>query len=131
MLNSSDLIFIIFVVLCGTTPFSVVSRATLKLIYRFGIPGSDLKTLKSVDFWCKLSSLFLFAKSLESDVLSYSECKTAKIFLGFVPWIHWEGLTAPHPQTTKLHNSISPYYARWKTSTPEKLLDMALPLVQG
>ena len=31
------------------------------------------------------------------SVLSYSECKIAKIFWGFAPRPHWGGLTAPPP----------------------------------
>ena len=44
---------------------SAVSRAILKLAYQFGIPNSNPQTLKSVDFWCKLSSAFLVAEPRE------------------------------------------------------------------
>ena len=64
------------------------------------------------------------SQSQESDVLSYSECKTAKNFQGFAPGPHWGGLTVL-PQTPRLHNSFSPRYACQKTSTPKKFLDMA------
>ena len=44
---------------------SAESRAILKPVYRFGIPNSNPQTLKSVDFWCKLSSTFLVAEPRE------------------------------------------------------------------
>ena len=44
---------------------SAVSRAILKSVYRIGIPNSNPQTLKSVNFWCKLSSAFLVAESRE------------------------------------------------------------------
>ena len=65
------------------------------------------------------------SQSQESDVLSYSERKIAKTFQGFVPGSYWGGFAEP-PQTPRLHNSFSPHYARRKTGTPKKLLDMAL-----
>ena len=61
---------------------STISRAILKPLQQFVIPNSDLQTLKSVDFWCKLLSCLLL-QSHDSDVLSYSDCKIAKIFWGF------------------------------------------------
>ena len=103
---------------------SAVSRAILKPVYRFGIPNSNTQTLKSVDFWCKLSSTFPVAEPRER-CLSYSERKIAKNFQGFATGPHWGGLTAP-PQTPRLHNGFSPRYARWETGTPKKLLDTAL-----
>ena len=44
---------------------TAVSRAILNPVYQFGIPNSDLQTPKSVDFWCKLLSLFGFAEPQE------------------------------------------------------------------
>ena len=35
------------------------------------------------------------SQSQESDILSYSECKKAKLFLGFALGSHWGGLTTP------------------------------------
>ena len=80
--------------------FSAVSRAILKLIYWFGVPNSDPQTLKvlisGVSFrHCSLS------QSHESEVLSYSECKIAKIFQDFAPGPHWGQLTVPKMQWLK------------------------------
>ena len=76
---------------------NAVSRTILKLVYRFGFPNSDPQTLKIIDFRCKLSSLFVFAEPREmiweSNVLSYWECKIAKIFWSLAPGPHWVGLT--------------------------------------
>ena len=80
-----------------------------------------LKVLISGVSFCQHS----LSQSQESDVLSYSECKIAKNFQGFVLGPHWGGLTVL-PQTPQLYNSFSPCYTRWKTSTPQKLLDTAL-----
>ena len=56
------------------------------------------------------------------SVLSYSEFKLAKVFQ------HWGGLTAlPPPDSPAAQWFFSPRYARRKTGTPKKLLDMALP----
>ena len=61
---------------------NTVSRAILNTVYRFRIPNSDPKLSKvlisGVSFRHHSSS-----QGHESDVLSYSECKLAKIFQGF------------------------------------------------
>ena len=67
------------------------------------------------------------SQSQESNVLSYSERKIAKNFMGFAPGPYWGGLTAL-PLTLWLYNSFSPHYACRKTSTPKKVLDTALIL---
>ena len=42
-------------------------------------------------------------QSHKSNVLSYSECKIAKILWGFAPELHWGGLTAtPLPRLPRL-----------------------------
>ena len=46
-------------------PDSDVTRAILKLVYRFGIPNSNPQMLKSVDFWYKLLSMFLVTEPRE------------------------------------------------------------------
>ena len=83
---------------------SAVSRAILKPVYQFGIPSSDPQTLKSADFWCNVSHCSL-SQNHESDVLSYSECKIAKIFRVFAPGPHWGSLTAPPEQGVKYAQS--------------------------
>ena len=92
--------------------YSAVSRAILKRIYQFGIPNSNPHMLKSIDFWCKLSSTFLVTESQESNVLSYSEPKIAKNFQGFTPGPHWGELTAPL-QTPHLHPAPPKYCWIW------------------
>ena len=62
--------------------------------------------------------------SHESIVLSYSECKIAKMFYGFAPGPHWEWLTVP--KTPQLHIVFSPCYAHRKIGNPKKLLDTTL-----
>ena len=54
--------------------------------------------LKSIDFCCKLSSLFVVAE-LRSNVLSYSECKIAKIFWTSPVDPTGEGLLQNHPDS--------------------------------
>ena len=61
------------------------------------------------------------------SVLSYSECKIAKIFRGFAPRAQWGELTAP--PDSQLHNGFSARYSLRKTVTPplkKKLLNTAL-----
>ena len=87
-------------------------------------PFHLISVLNPEHFWCKLSSTSL-SQSQESNVLSHAECKIAKNSQGFAPGPRWGGLTAP-PQTPWLHKGFSTSYACRKTSTPQKLLDMAL-----
>ena len=64
---------------------SVVSRAILKPVYRSGIPNSNPQTLRSVDFWCKLSSTFLVAEPRERCFELFRTQNSQK-FPGFRPW---------------------------------------------
>ena len=64
---------------------SAVSRAILKPAYRFGIPNSTPQTLKSVDFWCKLSSTFFLAEPRERCFELFRTQNSQK-FPGFRPW---------------------------------------------
>ena len=64
---------------------SAVSRAILKPLYRIGIPNSNSETLKSVDFWCKLSSMFLVAESRERCSELFRTQNSEK-FPEFRPW---------------------------------------------
>ena len=64
---------------------SAVSRAILKPVYRFRIPNSNPQTLKSVDFWCKLSSTFLVAEPRERCFELFRTQNSQK-FPGFRPW---------------------------------------------
>ena len=128
---------------------SVVSRAILKPIYQFGIPNSNPQMLKSPDFWCKLSSMFLVAEPRE-QCFELFRTQNSQKFPGFRPWTslgraystHWAyslqqacsrltGLTIYSTQRTpQLHNSFSHCYACWKTSIPKKLLDTALQKIE-
>ena len=65
--------------------FSDISRAILKLVYRFGIPNSNPQILKSFDFWCKLSSKFLLAKPREW-CFELFRMQNSQKFPGFCPW---------------------------------------------
>ena len=73
--------------------YSAVSRAILKSVYRFSIPNSDPKTLKSVKIHLKIDK-WPFMHYLSTS-LSYLECKIAKSFWGFAPGPQWEGLQCP------------------------------------
>ena len=64
---------------------SVVSRAILKPVYRSGIPNSNPQTLRSVDFWCKLSSTFLVAEPRER-CFELFRMQNSQKFPGFRPW---------------------------------------------
>ena len=74
----------------------------LKLVYWFGIPNSGPKTLKSLKINSSKNRQMtihpLVPPQGALSVLSYSECKIAKMFGGFVPGPHRRGLTVP-PQT--------------------------------
>ena len=65
--------------------FSAISRAVLKLVYLFGIPNSNPQMLKSVDFWCKLSSTFLVAEPREW-CFELFRMQNSQTFPGFCPW---------------------------------------------
>ena len=67
------------------TRSSAISRAILKPVYQFGIPNSNLQTLKSVDFWCKLSSTLLVAEPREQCFELFRKQNNQK-FPGFHPW---------------------------------------------
>ena len=92
---------------------SAVSRAILKPVYRFGIRNSNPQTLKSVDFWCKLSSLFLVAEPRERCFELFRTENSHK-FPGFRPWTLLGRAYSAAPDS-QLHNG-----------TPKKLLDTAL-----
>ena len=62
---------------------SDVSRAILKPVCQFRIPNPQ--TLKSVDFWCKLSSTFLVAEPRERCFELFRTQNSQK-FPGFRPW---------------------------------------------
>ena len=64
---------------------SAVSRDILKPVYRFGIPNSNTQTLKSVDFWCKLSSTLLVAEPRERCFELFRTQNSQK-FPGFRHW---------------------------------------------
>ena len=69
------------------------------------------------------------SQSHESEVLSYSGFKIAKIFQGFAPRPHWRRLTAPPPRLPQLHNGFSPHYARRKTGTPKNCWHWSGPIL--
>ena len=55
-------------------------------------------------------------QSDDSHVLSYSECKIAKMFRGFAPGPHWGGLiAAPGPQAAQW------FFVFRKTGSPKKI----------
>ena len=64
---------------------SVVSRAILKLVYWFGIPNSNPQMLISVDFWCKLLSMFLVSE-LTEQCFELFRLQNSQKFPGFCPW---------------------------------------------
>ena len=64
---------------------SVISRAILKLVYWFGIPNSNLQMLISVDFWCKLLSIFLVAE-LREWCFELFRMQNSQKFAAFCPW---------------------------------------------
>ena len=96
---------------------NAISRAILKPAYRFGIPNSNSQTLKSVDFWCKLLSMFLVAKPRE---WCFELCRkqNSQKFLGFHPWTplgkaYSAGTDSPAAQR------FSPRYTCWKLAPPK------------
>ena len=103
---------------------SAISRAILKLVYWFGNPNWDPQTLKSVDFWCKLLLPFVAAEPQE-QCSELFRMQNSQNFPGFCPWTPL-GSAYSAPKAPQLHNGFSPCYTCWKTSTPKKLLDMAL-----
>ena len=105
---------------------SAIFRAISKLVYPFGIPSSDPQTPNNVDFWCKLSSLFVFAEPQER-CFELFRIPNSQIFRGLCSWTTvWKDYSTHSTQTTQLHNSFSPCYADRKTDTPKKFLDTAL-----
>ena len=64
---------------------SAVFRAILKLTYRFGIPNSNPQTLSSVDFWCKLLSMFFVAEP-RGRCFELFRMQNSEKFPGFRPW---------------------------------------------
>ena len=70
---------------------NAVSRAILKPVYWFGIPNSDPQNLKSVKINLSKNrqmTVHGLVPQCTLSVLSYSECKIAKIFQGFAPGSH-------------------------------------------
>ena len=65
------------------------------------------------------------SQSHESDVLSLFRMQNSQNFSGLCPWTPL-GRAYSAPQTNQLQNGFSPRYAHRKTSTPKKLLDMAM-----
>ena len=102
---------------------SVVSRAILKLVYWFGIPNSNLQMLISVDFWCKLLSIFLVAE-LREWCFELFRMQNSQKFPGFCPWTPL-GRASTTPDSPPAQ-WLSSRYACQKTGTPKKLLDGAL-----
>ena len=70
---------------CWKKTYSAISRAILKLVYQFGIPSSNPQMLKSVDFWCKLSSTFLVAEPRQ-QCFELFRMQNSQLFPGFHPW---------------------------------------------
>ena len=64
---------------------SAISRAILKLVYRFGIPNSNPQIFKSVDFWCKLLSTFLVAEPRE-QCFELFRMQNSQNLPRFCPW---------------------------------------------
>ena len=95
-----------YIINTNSLDIRAISSAILKLVYRFGIPNSNPQTLKSVDFWCKLSSMFLVTEPRE-QCFELFRMQNTQNFQGFTPGLHWGGLTVP-PQTPWLHNGFSP-----------------------
>ena len=62
-----------------------ISRAILKPVYQFGIPNSMHQMLKSIDFWCKLSSTFLVAEPRER-FFELFRMQNRQKFPWFHPW---------------------------------------------
>lgn len=94
---------------------SVVSRAILKPVYRFGIPNSDLQILKSVDFWCELSPPFVVAV-LRERCFELFRIQNSRNFPGFCSYTPLERAFSDPALPD------SPVAQRY----PQKLLDTAL-----
>ena len=70
---------------------NAVSRAILQPVYWFGIPNSDPQNLKSVKINLSKNrqmTVHGLVPQCALSVLSFSECKIAKIFQGFAPGSH-------------------------------------------
>ena len=76
---------------------SVVSRAILKPLCHFGIPNSDPQTLKSVDFWRKLLSLFVVAEPREQCFEPF-RMQNSQNFPGLCLWIPLERAYSAPPR---------------------------------
>ena len=64
---------------------SAISRAILKSVYQIGIPNSNPQTLKSVNFWCKLSSTFFIAEPRQR-CFELFRMQNSQKFPGLCPW---------------------------------------------
>ena len=106
----------------GAYYVSVVSRAILKAVYRFGIPNSDPQTLKSVDFWRKFSSPFVFAEPRE-QCFELFRMQNSRNFPRLRPWTPL-GCNAP-----RLPNCTTVFLSSLvEKLTTKILLDTALNL---
>ena len=114
------------IIIIGITPS--VRQCRIQSYFESGILVWDLKlkpqTLKSVDFWCKLSSTLLFAE-LREGCFELFRMQNSQKFPGFCPWTPLGRAYSAAPDS-RLHDGFSPRYARRKTGTSEKLLDTAL-----
>ena len=102
-------------------------------------PISDPQTPKSVKINSSktrqrtIHGLHALALQCGHSVLSYSECKIAKVFHGFAPGAIAEVLQHPPPPPRphcQLHNGFFLATLVKKTGNPKKLLDTALPWFQ-
>ena len=104
---------------------SAVSRAILKLVYQFGIPNSNPQMLKSVDFWCKLLSMFLVAEPREwcSELF---RTQNSQKFPGFYPWTPMGRAYSTGPDSVAAQRFISSLHSSKNQHAHKKLLDAAL-----
>ena len=99
-----------------------ISKAILKLVYRFGIPSSDPRTLR---LWCKLSSPIIVAEPRQK-FFELFRMQNNQRFPGLCPWTPLGKVYFSLPPRLPSCRTVFPRYTRPKAGTPKKLLDMAL-----
>ena len=103
---------------------SAVSKAILNPVYGFGIPNSDPQTLKSVNFWCNLSSPFIVAEPREQcfELIQNAKYPT---FSGVSP-LNATGADLQRPPDSPTTQRFFSSLRLPKNRTPKKLLGTAL-----
>ena len=109
--------------------FGTVSSAILKPVYWFGIPNSNPQTLKSVNFWCKLSSTFLVA-DLREQCFELFRMQNSKKFPRFHPWTPLEMAYSATPDSLTAQRFFSSLRSS-KNRQPPKIAGYCTDVLQS